>query len=104
MLALAEEPANVYPGAPALVQVLYLLAEQGDTQDIDRIAQLRALDVRVRPDDARGRATIPLREIAIARYSGDAQAVADLAPQVYESLCAHGLPRHLYVVSANRYA
>lgn len=97
-------PDNIYPGAPSLVQVMYLLCEEGDPADGQRIEGLRALDVLVRPSDKRAEATIPLREIAVARYRGDIGGVKLLSPRVGPNLKAQGLGRHLWVVYENNYA
>lgn len=96
-------PTNVYPGAPSMVQVLYMLCEEGRAEDADLIAALREFDVRVRPDDDRARATVPLREIAIARFRGDLAAATLLAPSAERDLKVKGLERHLTVVRDEHY-
>lgn len=87
--------AAVYPDSPSLVQVLYLLAEDRDPLDAERIRALRAFDMRVRPTHRRGQSTIPLREVAVARYEGDDTTAAQQSERARDKLNAQQLPRHL---------
>ncbi len=104
MPGLDPRRAIVYPHADALVQVLYLLAEQGDPADAARIQALKAFDDRVRPKDHRGSLTIPLRDAAIARFEGDLAGFASRSKEAISGLESNGLLRHLDIVVGEGYA
>lgn len=100
-----DEPSSayMYPGTPALVQVLYLLAERHDPVDATLIRALHRLDMLARPTDRRALATVPLREVAVARYHDDEQRVAEQSAQARPKLVDYPLPRHLKMVEKMRY-
>lgn len=95
--------ANIYPGTPALIQVMYLLVARGDKADAPLIKALYALDRLARPGDRRALATVPLREVALARYSGEGERVAEQVELASRRLREHPLPRHLIVVRDQGY-
>jgi hypothetical protein len=100
-----DDPSAVhlYPGTPSLVQVLYLLAADGDPEDAELIRALHVLDKTARPSDRRALATVPLREVAVAAYEGDAERLVEQANIARPRLERHPLPRHLAVVDTLGY-
>jgi hypothetical protein len=95
---LDPDSAPVYPGSPSAVQAMYLLADEGDLEDASRVDALRRFDMRVRHTHRRGQATIPLREVAYARYRGDTEASAAQSGLAVTKLEDHQLYRHLIAV------
>lgn len=95
--------AYLYPGTPSLVQVLYMLIERRDGEDAEVIRALHALDKIARQTDRRALSTIPLREVAVAEYEGDAARAAEQGILARPKLIAFPLPRHLAVVERFRF-
>jgi hypothetical protein len=100
-----QEPtsAYVYPGTPALIQVLYLLVERRDPADARLIRALHELDKVARPTDRRALATVPLREVAVAGYYGDEQRADEQSRLALPALVDSSLTRHVSVVTKMRY-
>lgn len=95
MPGLNAEKAQVYPGSGSRVQAMYVLTERGDPRDARLISALRAFDMRARLTDPRAQATIPLREVAYAKFVGDAVTMEEQAALAIVRLGAHPMPRHL---------
>ncbi len=98
---LEPDRAIVYAGSDSRVQLLYLLTEEGDPLDAERIRAYHRFDKRVRLTDHRGLATVPLREVAIAKYFGDDMKAAEQSDLAIKQL--EPLERHLRAVDENDY-
>jgi hypothetical protein len=100
---LNAEATILYPGTPALVQILYFFVEDGDPLDRPRIMALRDLDEIGRPKDRRGQATIPMRDAAIARYEGNTPAFEEHSAAAWSNLKANHLQRHIDMATQHEY-
>jgi hypothetical protein len=101
MPGLDPDRAIVYPGSGSHVQYMYLLAEEGDPLDAERIRAYHRFDKRVRLADNRGLATVPLREVAVAKYFGDDETAAEQSDLAIKQL--EPLERHMRAVDDNDY-
>jgi hypothetical protein len=90
--------AQLYPGTPSLVQILYLLVERRVSTDAPLIRALHELDKIARGTDRRSLATVPLREVAVAGFDGDQERLVEQRALAKPKLEEHPLPRHLEVV------
>jgi len=103
MPGLDPERAIAYAGSESRVQILYLMAEEGDPLDAERIRAHHRFDQRVRLTDHRGMATVPLREVAVAKYFGDDATAEEQGEVAIEKLEDAQMERHLRVIDENGY-
>ena len=84
-------------------QSLYLFAADGDPDDTVVVDMAHQLDQASGPSNARGQATVRLRDFTYARYHGDLHAAEQHAEAAVADLSAFPLLRHEDVVAAQRY-
>jgi hypothetical protein len=90
--------AQLYPGTPSLVQVMYLFTEHRISTDAGLVRALHGLDKVARGTDRRSLATIPLREVAVAGFEGDRTRLIQQRALARPKLEEQPLPRHLKIV------
>jgi hypothetical protein len=95
--------ALVYPGSPSMVQVLFLLTELRDMRDLGRVTALREFDKRARLPYHRAQSTVPLREVAFAKFLGDDATASEQADLAITNLVDGQFERHLPVVDEQGY-
>jgi hypothetical protein len=94
----------IYRRTAALAsQWFYCLTERDNPADDDLIRVLYELDVASRPTNARGQATVPLREFEYAMWQGRFADAERYRVQARECLDRFGLRRHELMVQRYQY-
>lgn len=90
-----------YPRTHALaIQTFYAVAERGRPADEGLLSRLIHLDDLLRPRTSRGQATKQLRDVALSRWAGDAEAEQTITEAAGEILARAGLERHIEALTA----